>query len=448
MATIFRPRTLVLFAGDLFFFALSLWLSLALRELSVPSQKLFTAHLMPFLFLFAAWIAVYFIAGLYERRSVILARRALSATLLVAQTINMGFAALFFFFVPAFGIAPKTLLFIYLITSFFLMLLWRVAFFPRLFAGGPERALLIGEGRQFEDLAHALTVAPLSPTAVVTTLVPAQALPARVEEEIKKHRASVVIADFNNSTVASAFPGLFNFLTSGVSFFDAAALYEEVFGRILLSQIDDRWIARNISRSAHVLYDSFKRVMDVIIALPAAIFSLVFYPFIILAIKLEDGGEAIIAMPRVGESGKIFSFYKFRSMSGNDLADYGPGGASKLFVTRVGKFLRVSRLDELPQLWNVVAGDLSLIGPRPEAPGLVAFYEKEIPYYAYRHLIKPGLSGWAQLYHDRHPHHETQIEATREKFSFDLYYLKHRSLLLDATIMLKTIKKLITQSGI
>ncbi|MCC7500778.1 hypothetical protein IT396_03190, partial [Candidatus Nomurabacteria bacterium] len=124
MATAFRPRTIVLFAGDILFFILALWLSLYVRVLEVPSTDTFIAHLTPFSLLFVAWVVVYFIAGLYESRSILLARRALSATLLIAQTINVTLAALFFFVMPLpiFGIAPKTLLFIYLIVSFVLVL--------------------------------------------------------------------------------------------------------------------------------------------------------------------------------------------------------------------------------------------------------------------------------------------------------------------------------------
>src|SRR5262249_59115399 len=116
-------------------------------------------------------------------------------------------------------------------------------------------------------------------------------------------------------------------------------------------------------------------------------------------------------------------------------------------VTPVGKIIRVTRIDELPQLWSVVRGDLSLIGPRPELPSGVSVYKKEIPYYDVRHLVRPGLSGWAALYQDNHPHHGAEVELTREKFSYDLYYLKHRSLLFDLVIALKTIKKMLTKSG-
>ena len=122
------------------------------------------------------------------------------------------------------------------------------------------------------------------------------------------------------------------------------------------------------------------------------------------------------------------------------------GGSSE--ITRVGKFLRKLRIDELPQLLNVLRGDLSLIGPRPELPELVRVYEKEIPYYNIRHLIKPGLSGWAQLYHENHPHYRANVSETKVKLSYDLYYIKNRSFFLDLKIALKTIKVLLSRSGV
>jgi lipopolysaccharide/colanic/teichoic acid biosynthesis glycosyltransferase len=116
-------------------------------------------------------------------------------------------------------------------------------------------------------------------------------------------------------------------------------------------------------------------------------------------------------------------------------------------ITKVGGFLRKSRLDEIPQLWNVWRGDLSLIGPRPELPALAKVYEKEVPYYNVRHLIPPGLSGWAQLYHENHPHQGVNVEETKNKLSYDLYYVKNRSLMLDLKITLKTIKALLSRTG-
>ena len=122
-------------------------------------------------------------------------------------------------------------------------------------------------------------------------------------------------------------------------------------------------------------------------------------------------------------------------------------GQGSLRVTRVGKWLRLLRIDELPQLWNVLWGDLSFVGPRPELPPLASQYSARIPFYDARHLVAPGLTGWAQLHHDREPHHETDTEATRTKLAYDLYYLKHRSLVLDVRILFQTVRVLLAARG-
>ncbi|HWB34057.1 MAG TPA: sugar transferase [Candidatus Paceibacterota bacterium] len=447
MATAFRPRAFILFLGDIAFFLAALWLALYLRTLTIPDQATFTQHLVPFSFLFAAWIVVFFIAGLYETQSIILARRALSATLLVAQTFNITLAAVFFFLIPLFGIAPKTLLFIYLCTSFPLVLLWRAGIFPWLGLQKPEQAVAIGSRAELLSLVRALDEAPRAPARVTVVLDPASPPIAQdISRAVAEHQARFIIADFSDPAVLRGFPDMYNFLSSGIRFFDAMDLYETVFGRVPLSTVSERWLARNVSRNNHDWYDSLKRFMDIIISAFCGIVSLVFYPFIILAIKLEDGGPIFVSLPRIGQDNKTIYIHKFRSMTGNDAGDYGPDGASKLRVTRVGRVLRKTSLDELPQFLNVLVGDISLIGPRPETPALVAVYEKEIPYYSIRHVIKPGLSGWAQLYGE-HAHHGMGLEETKNKFSHDLYYLKHRSLLLDVVIAMKTIKKLLTRSG-
>ena len=445
MTTAFRPRTLVLFMGDMLSFILALWLSLFLRAFELPPQWFFVAHLEPFSLLFIAWVAVFFIAGLYENRSIILARRALSATLLIAQTFNIAIAALFFFFVPLFGIAPKTLLFIYLGVSFILILLWRAVLAPRLWS--PEPAVAVGGGVEIQELARALNAAHRAPARIVGLVDPDEAdLAGELRAAVARYRVRMVIADWDNPRVSAVFGDISSYIASGVRFFDATGLYESMFGRISLHRVDNRWVARHVSRYGHTLYDPLKRAMDIAAALVLGAVSLVFYPFLIIAIKLQDGGPVFYTQVRVGQNNKPIVMRKFRSMSGTDNSS--EVLKSKLMVTPVGRILRTTRIDEIPQLWSVLTGDLSLIGPRPEFPALVEEYVKNIPYYNLRHLVKPGLSGWAQLYHDNHPHHGTEVEATQEKLSYDLYYLTHRSLMLDTTIALKTIKKLLTRSGV
>ncbi len=447
MNSALRPRTLGLFLGDILFFIFSLWLSLYLRTLEFPSWTLFLAHLAPFSLLFIVWAIVFFIAGLYESRSIILERRTISVTLLTSQLINVIIAALFFSFVPIFGIAPKTLLVVYLVVSFALVLLWRVVLFPQLGLQRKERALVIGSGAEINELVEALRKARHAPTTIAAVLSSdSQALQQDIAEAITTHRPGFIIADFTDPKVVAAVPNLYNHLSRGIRFIDALSLYEEVFGRVPLSVINQEWLARNVSRYSHTLYDSLKRVMDVVVSLPLLVVSLLFYPFLIIAIKLYDGGPIFYTQTRTGEDNVPIVMSKFRSMTGTDQGS--EMLKSKHKVTPVGRVIRKTRIDEIPQLWSVLKGDLSLIGPRPEFPAMVEEYAKAIPYYNVRHLVRPGLSGWAQLYHDNHPHHGTEVEATREKLSYDLYYIKHRSLTLDAVVILKTVKKLLTRSGV
>jgi len=155
--------------------------------------------------------------------------------------------------------------------------------------------------------------------------------------------------------------------------------------------------------------------------------------------------KVLISQKRIGEGGKVVQIYKFLTMFFDDEGDEELKKKNRL--TTVGKFLRKTRLDELPQAWNVIKGDLSLVGPRPELPLFVAIYEKEIPYYSIRHIIKPGLSGWAQICQDNPPKGGVNFTDTKTKLSYDLYYLKNKSLMLDLQIGLKTLRTLISRKG-
>ena len=436
----------MLFLGDIFFFGVALYISLYLRVLVPVTTDLFLSHLYPFSLLFVAWVLVYFIAGLYESRSIILARRALSATLLVAQTINMVITALFFFFVPLFGIAPKTLLVIYLVVTFLLVLYWRVVLFPWLGLQKTEPAIMVGEGREIEELASAMNAAQRAPVHIAEIVSPQTPdLSKTIVRAMERHRAYVVAADLDDPRVSAAFPHMYNLLSSGVRFVDALDVYEDIFGRIPLSRLDTAWLARNVSQQAAVVYDVLKRAMDISAAIVLGTISLVFYPFIIAAQKLYDGGPVFYRQVRVGQYNRPLPMLKFRSMSGTDQGS--EVLKSRHVVTPVGRVIRATRIDEVPQLWSILRGNMSLIGPRPEFPALVAEYANHIPYYNLRHLVKPGLSGWAQIYHHADPHHETDVEETRNKLSYDLYYLKHRSLLLDVTIAMKTIRRLLIRGN-
>src|SRR3989344_1296380 len=445
-----RKEPLLLLLGDLFFFLVSLWLSLLIRNGELPSEQFFFTHLEPFSVLFAAWILVFYIAGLYEKHTVILKSR-LPSILAKTQLTNSGLAVAFFYLVPFFGITPKTILFIYLFVSFVIILGWRMYGYFVIGRGPINNAILIGSGEEMKELLTEVNNNPIYSLHFVSSVdlnrADENGFWKEIVAKIYSEDVSIIAIDLANENVEPVLPHLYNLIFSKISFIDMHKIYEDIFNRVPLSLLRYNWFLENISTSPRAAYDAMKRMMDITLSLILFIPSLIIYPLVYLAIRLDDGGSFFIVQERIGASNKIIRIFKFRTMTANDSGQYGASGTSKLEITKAGKFLRNSRIDELPQLWNVLKGDLSLIGPRPELPALAKGYAEEIPYYNVRHLIKPGLSGWAQIYHERHPHHGVDTEETKNKLSYDLYYIKNRSFLLDIKIALRTLETLMSISG-
>ncbi|MDO8579786.1 MAG: exopolysaccharide biosynthesis polyprenyl glycosylphosphotransferase [bacterium] len=447
--TIFNKRApWLLLLGDALFFVVSLWLALFLRYGQSPDKEIFFAHLAPFSLLFVVWILVFFITGLYDKQSAIL-KSKLPTYLFQGQVVNSVIAVIFFYFVPWFGISPKTTLFVYLVISLLLIIWWRVYGYFFFATKAREKLILVGGGGEVNELRREIESNQRYNINIVSVIDLENAHQNNVLQSIEESGASIVAMDFHNDKIRSILPNLYNLIFRRLRFIDIDELYEAVFDRVPLSLIKHNWFLENISTSPKMVYDALKRFMDITIALILGIISLVFYPFVALAIKLEDGGQVFILQARIGENNKPIHIRKFRSMTTTTtLSGDKNGGANGQSITRVGSFMRKTRIDELPQLWNVVRGDLSLIGPRPELPQFVAIYEREIPFYGIRHLIKPGLSGWAQLYHQTPPKFEASNEDTKMKLSYDLFYIKNRSLLLDLNIALKTIREIVSRRGV
>jgi lipopolysaccharide/colanic/teichoic acid biosynthesis glycosyltransferase len=450
MMLLSRSEYVLLLCGDAIVFFVSLWLSLAVRYVHVPSLALYRLHAYPFTFIFVVWIGVFFVAGLYGKHTRLFRQRLLTV-IVVSQTINIVLAAFFFFFMPIFGIAPKTILALYLVISTVLIFMWRVVIFPVVNQAKPLVGVLLASGNEVHTLAEEVQNDPhyqLSFESVVDTgVVPSHEIVQQTCRAAARDSVSFLVIDFFDPASATILPLMYSaaFQKERFILVDILDLYQEVFERVPLSLVRYEWILRHVTVSR--LYDRLKRTVDFACAFVMGIVSLIVYPFVMLAIKIEDGGPIFITQERVGKYQRPIHIVKFRSMSGNDNGDYGNGGTSKLHVTRVGKWIRILRIDELPQLWNVLRGDLSLVGPRPELPALVAQYNARIPYYSARYLVTPGLTGWAQIRHDRDPHHGADINETKMKLAYDLFYLSRRSLVLDIYILFQTIRIVLTARG-
>ena len=324
--------------------------------------------------------------------------------------------------------------------------------FPVVSSAKKQGSIMVGGGDDITDLFKEITGNARYNLDFKEHVIPTasrQETTDAISRAVNETKSSIIVADLRNPIIEASMPFLYSLIFSGTKIIDASKLYEAVFDRIPLSMVGERWLIENSNTALgnRRIYDTFKRVMDIVVSIVCGLISLVFYPFVWIAIKIEDSGPIFVRQNRTGKNGKLIEIIKFRSMSGNDDGKYGFSGDTKHIVTRVGKFIRSSRIDELPQFWNVIKGDLSLIGPRPEFPSLGLIYEKEIPYYSVRYLVKPGLSGWAQIYHQAHPHHAVATEETRDKLSYDLYYIKNRSLILDLKIALRTLQVFLKRVG-
>lgn len=232
---------------------------------------------------------------------------------------------------------------------------------------------------------------------------------------------------------------------SGVRVEDATTTYERLTGKILIDDLKPSWLIFSDGFRASRGTRSLKRMLDLALSLLGAILGAPLMALTALAIKLDSRGPALYSQERVGENGRVFTVFKFRSMRTDAEQAGRPIWAADQDdrVTRVGRFIRKARLDELPQLWNVLRGDMSFVGPRPERPFFVEQLAREIPFYMQRHAVKPGLTGWAQVKYQ----YGSSIEDAMEKLRYDLYYIKHLSVFFDLTIVLDTVKVILFGKG-
>jgi exopolysaccharide biosynthesis polyprenyl glycosylphosphotransferase len=229
----------------------------------------------------------------------------------------------------------------------------------------------------------------------------------------------------------------------GVPTYTLEVFHEVYWRKTPLYRLNQTWLFQQGFQIARdPVFERMKRLSDIVLAALGLGLSLPLFPLVALAIRAEDRGPVFFAQPRVGQNRRVFTVHKLRTMRvGPAGGDYTRAGDSR--ITRVGRFLRATRLDEVPQLWNVLRGDMSLIGPRAEWVKLVERYEREIPCYHFRHLVKPGITGWAQI---NYPYGES-LDDTLRKLEFDLYYIRHFSFTLDASIVLKTIHVMLFGKG-
>src|SRR3989344_118272 len=306
MSLVRKREYAVLLFGDVAIFGISLWVTLLLRYLEIPLPELFFKHLIPFSLLFVVWAGVFFLAGLYGKHTRLF-RSKLPITIFYAQLINVLLAAVFFFLVPAFGLAPKTILFLYLLVSSALIYIWRVPVFshlPHLLRGRRLRGVLIASGPDSKMLAQEIASDSRYPFAFAHVIDTSEAASHEVIQHALRLAAedemAFLVVDFSDKAFEAARPIIYNaaFHKERFAIIDIVELYQEVFDRVPLSLISYEWMLSSMNASR--MYGFLKRLLDIVGALILGVASLPFYPFVALLIKLEDGGPVFISQERVG----------------------------------------------------------------------------------------------------------------------------------------------------
>lgn len=436
-----KLKQLTLLAGDLIVLYASLLLTLYLRYKGV-SGEVWNVHFWPFTIIFAVWLTSFYIGELYEPR---LLKNDLSfgRQFLSLIIINGVIATLLFYFVPVFGITPKTNLFTVLIVFGLAEYCWRTIFNNLLSAGSPpNRLLMVGYNKTVEELVNHIQQNPQLGYEVNFWMK--EGLQDKELDHLSqiildnKINAIVVPAHIKKSSKASRL--IYKNMVLGIEMIDLASIYEKVFKKVPLAELEEVWFLENLAKT-HKVYEFFKKPIEIALALAALAIAAPIAAAIALLVAITSSGPVIYRQKRSGEGEKDFTIYKFRTMRA-DAEKNGPqwSGRNDDRVTAIGKFLRKTHLDEMPQLLNIIRGDLSFVGPRPERPEFVKALMKDVPYFELRLLVRPGITGWAQINYK----YGASVEDSYEKLQYDVYYLKNRSLALDFLILLRTIKYVFT----
>ncbi len=462
-------RQILLLLADFASYYIGFILALSLRTLSLPPIENLVHHLGPFTIVFSLWIIANYVNGLYDLRLMTLnsnTRRTIESAI-VAFLIGM----FFFYLVPSDNITPKTILFLTTTIGFGIAALFRAFYLTYIGTHKLKtRILFLGVTEEIQELISIVTSQPNLGYHVSVIIDPDKHFQKPPHPGVElyhtlntlrpaidtQHIHTVVVApDMSNKDEVKR--ELYELLFWQVQILDMTSFYEMVTGRIPPSTFSESWFLSNLQTAEHPVYTKAKRGVDIIFGVFFGLIFIILFPLLAIAIKLSSPGPIFFKQQRgeretnrmVGEGGKIFWMYKLRTMyvlaEDGSAETHGYEFAKKndTRITPVGTFLRKTRLDELPQAFNLLKGEVTLVGPRPERPEIVEKLTQLMPYYPLRHIIKPGITGWAAI----QQHYTDDIESSLKKLQYDLYYIKNKSALLDLSIILRTINVVLRGMG-
>jgi exopolysaccharide biosynthesis polyprenyl glycosylphosphotransferase len=449
-------RRTILLIGDLLVGVFSLLIALyiwGISERFTGFSMEFIQKRVPIWFFFLPLVWLVLMIELYDVHRAADWRQTIRG---VGAAVVMGlllYLVLYFYYVnPPHSLLPRRGVATFIISVSLLTLFWRWIYI-RVFTNSQfmRRAVMVGGGRTGEILLgvfNDLKVKPFVLAGIIdddhrklgTTICgyPVIGTGDQLLRLVEEHNISDVIVAISGEMQGHLFQALLDAQELGVEIIRMPTAYQELMGRIPILSLEANWILRSFVDELRVseFYLLGKRLMDIAGGLLGILIMLVLLPFIGLATLFDDGWPIFYAQTRLGRGGQCYRIIKFRTMRNDAEPDGQPRWATEddKRAFRVGRFLRKTHLDELPQFVNVLRGEMSLVGPRSERPELVEYFQKHIPFYRARLLVKPGITGWAQVNYG----YAATIEETIIKLEYDLYYIKRRSLMMDMVIMLRT----------
>ncbi|MEW5868701.1 MAG: sugar transferase [Chloroflexota bacterium] len=452
----FRERRTLLLFGDFLVGVISLLGSLyywGINERFMGPTMEFLQKRVPFWFYFLPVVWLVLMIELYDMHRAADWGKTVKGIAAAAVIGLMLYLFLYFSYsIPPKSLLPRRGVASFLILVSVLTMLWRFLYI-RVFTAARfmRRVLLVGGGQSgglMLQVINGLKVKPFSVVGIVDddhrklgqTIEGHQVIGTSEQllKLIEENNVSDLIVAITGKLEEGMFQGLLEAQEMGVEIIRMPTVYEDLLGRVPVASLEADWILHTFVDQARTnsFYETGKRLLDIIGGLVGLLLMAIAFPFVALMTILDDGLPIFYSQTRTGRGGQPYEILKFRTMRRDAEADGRPKWAKEddERATRAGRFLRKTHLDELPQFFNVLRGEMSLVGPRAERPELVSMFEKHIPFYRARLLVKPGITGWAQVNYG----YASNVEETSIKLEYDLYYIKHRDMMLDIIVLLRT----------
>lgn len=421
-------RIALLFLGDIAMMVIAFFVMLKIAFPEINNEIL-TTHIRSFSVIALLWILIFFIFNFYNTQLVTPTIKHLKR-IIYAFLVAMSVSVIAFYIFPFFTITPKTNLLIWGIGSILCFIIWRRIFYT-IFSSFFKKHLVIIKKERDSYTQELISYLESNPQTGYSFDGYFSSLEDFVSYA-QNQRVDTIIVSQRILNNAEDFQKLYNMSEYILDFTHA---YEDLIGKIPVSSIDDEWFLHNIPGKNRLHFEWLSHAIGVLLAGLGLIISLPITITIVIALTLQNDGPLFYTQTRLGKNGRPFTLYKFRSMKTYE--DRGLAWTEKndTRITPVGRIMRKIHMDEIPQLWNILKGDIVLVGPRPEIPDFAEKLEDNIPFYYFRHIIKPGFTGWAQIKF----RNARGIEESKEKFEYDLYYIKNRNIFMDLGIILRTV---------